>query len=1048
MSRPTLITPDTPLWLKVLLYPYQFAASLGLAVILISSAAVMFGLGTIIEAIYGTPSAQFFVYQTWWFNVLMALLAINIFSAAAIRFPWKKHQTGFVVTHIGLLTLIFGMSLGRTGGIDAQMPVFEYSSEHWAYDQDAYFELAISPNREDATEEDMVVVRRPFHPSPFNWQDYKLPISLFTMTNRAAAGDVFYEHDGVKLETLDFYSDSEIVPAPMLELRVSMPQNIPMMQGRKNKGPLRWQPVRLAVAPAKDKETFPYGIPSTQRVGGGTMMLSIAANKAQQECFLKSTPKGPLGEKGQVVLYVKGKFTRFQVDEKLGAGRFALNGSELEAELVSHWDKVSPGIDPATGRVRLEPDETATGPAAPTVVIKLYRGDREVGQLSLLAATPELNMFDYENQVFGDYWFDYSKLTMQEREQLGVTSRIEFLQGADEQTFYYRYWNRKDIVNADTIPLHGDEDHTVNAFKMPADQLRMYVERYATSSEPVLDKVLPKKFDRAPMVRLNPAVKVRLTVDDTSDVFWLRQHLGSPEEPPSRDAQKIVRSKKRTVSVTMPYEAVDIGFRVKLVDFERKLDPGTSQASHFSSTVDFLDLHRDRKIRSVGLNGGAVTDLTMPEEVTNPTGLAVDAVGGQLFWTDPKQRVIQRAGIEDDKPKTIVTGGTFSSPGLNEPGPIVIDPVAKHLYWSDMVPSAGTEFGVVRRATFDGVPLSGKSPMGPQSPINKGYKHEAIVAVEGRITAIAVDPQSKKIYWHHRRNGGIGRANLDGSDVEPDFVPAIGAVNALAVDPQGGRIYWTDAEERQIRSASLKDGSDESLVLSRANDEMMPESLAIDHVNGYIYFTERDLRPRVSTQGSSGPEKRRDAVVRCTLEGADIEPIATDAIDDPQAITIDSETSNTVYWTQSSAFRTDVWITMNAPVDIVDPNSGKSYRLFQESLNGPFKPGSAMYERNIPDDAPAEELYSSTLTVNHDPGRGFRGAGCLLVVAGIGLMFYMKAYFFTGGKARSTEPASSPKKVSTQEILREAAISGAAVSTALPRSDAAEKLMKRKKPAK
>ena len=35
-------------------------------------------------------------------------MAINILFAALIRFPWKKRQTGFVITHAGLLVLIFG----------------------------------------------------------------------------------------------------------------------------------------------------------------------------------------------------------------------------------------------------------------------------------------------------------------------------------------------------------------------------------------------------------------------------------------------------------------------------------------------------------------------------------------------------------------------------------------------------------------------------------------------------------------------------------------------------------------------------------------------------------------------------------------------------------------------------------------------------------------------------------------------------------------------------------------------------------------------------
>ena len=40
--------------------------------------------------------------------ILLAFLGMNILCAALIRYPWKKRQTGFVVTHVGLLTLLAG----------------------------------------------------------------------------------------------------------------------------------------------------------------------------------------------------------------------------------------------------------------------------------------------------------------------------------------------------------------------------------------------------------------------------------------------------------------------------------------------------------------------------------------------------------------------------------------------------------------------------------------------------------------------------------------------------------------------------------------------------------------------------------------------------------------------------------------------------------------------------------------------------------------------------------------------------------------------------
>ncbi len=52
---------------------------------------------------------------------------------------------------------------------------------------------------------------------------------------------------------------------------------------------------------------------------------------------------------------------------------------------------------------------------------------------------------------------------------------------------------------------------------------------------------------------------------------------------------------------------------------------------------------------------------------------------------------------------------------------------------------------------------------------------------------------------------------------------------------------------------------------------------------------------------------------------------------------------------------------------------------------------------------PRDELYQSTLTFNYDPGRGLKYFGCLMIVAGIAAMFYMKAYFFAR-RPRQNEP--------------------------------------------
>ncbi len=82
--------------------------SLQMAVVVLATLAFVLVLGTLIESWHGRLAAAQLVYQTWWFVLLLGFLGINIFCAAIKKWPWQRHQTGFLITHAGLLTLISG----------------------------------------------------------------------------------------------------------------------------------------------------------------------------------------------------------------------------------------------------------------------------------------------------------------------------------------------------------------------------------------------------------------------------------------------------------------------------------------------------------------------------------------------------------------------------------------------------------------------------------------------------------------------------------------------------------------------------------------------------------------------------------------------------------------------------------------------------------------------------------------------------------------------------------------------------------------------------
>ncbi len=104
---------------------HRTLASLVLAVTLIVLLAGVLAWATILEARHGRELAQWYVYGSPWFLGLLAALGINILAATTVRFPWKRSQTGFVVTHAGLLVLLVGSVQTFLFGIDGQISLQE-----------------------------------------------------------------------------------------------------------------------------------------------------------------------------------------------------------------------------------------------------------------------------------------------------------------------------------------------------------------------------------------------------------------------------------------------------------------------------------------------------------------------------------------------------------------------------------------------------------------------------------------------------------------------------------------------------------------------------------------------------------------------------------------------------------------------------------------------------------------------------------------------------------------------------------------------------------
>ena len=102
---------------------FKFLASLQLAVIVIVALGVISAVGTIIEAQYDAIYAQKIIYHSGPMYLVMALLCVNLFNVMIDRLPWKRHHSGFVFAHIGIILLIVGSLVTRLWGVDGSLPI-------------------------------------------------------------------------------------------------------------------------------------------------------------------------------------------------------------------------------------------------------------------------------------------------------------------------------------------------------------------------------------------------------------------------------------------------------------------------------------------------------------------------------------------------------------------------------------------------------------------------------------------------------------------------------------------------------------------------------------------------------------------------------------------------------------------------------------------------------------------------------------------------------------------------------------------------------------
>jgi len=120
--NPDTTNPKPARWWRPVV---RAVGSLWVAAVLLVLLLVAMACATVFESEHGTQQALAAFYMSWWFELLLWLVAISVLVATALRFPFAKRQTGFVLTHAAVLLILAGALITQYWGVDGQVALAE-----------------------------------------------------------------------------------------------------------------------------------------------------------------------------------------------------------------------------------------------------------------------------------------------------------------------------------------------------------------------------------------------------------------------------------------------------------------------------------------------------------------------------------------------------------------------------------------------------------------------------------------------------------------------------------------------------------------------------------------------------------------------------------------------------------------------------------------------------------------------------------------------------------------------------------------------------------
>jgi hypothetical protein len=536
-------------------------------------------VGTVVESWYSGKLAQELVYRAWWFSLLIGLLGGNIFFAAAKKWPWKKHQTGFVITHLGLLMLVAGGILNALGGTDALMVLVDTRDADLQREHGATQETARTIERDRAAiavqlppkgREKGEAVSYAFEPGSLPW---RADPSTQTRVGPLLAGLSWLAHplpraweadlpDGARLEVLDFYP--AVRPGRFKAAEPGAAKTFPA---------LRFQLASpMAGTLPEDWVALRPGEQTSERGAGLVEFLGTCPAPVLDE-FCAPPPKEP-GAKGQLVLWLGGGRHRIPVDAALdralpvGETGWRMKVVRYVPDLVHAQDPDADPADPAVEFDLLSPDGRTTPCAA---LARFSRGT--LFKAEAAEALTDLRVWYHPPD------YQYGKKPHPGRRD-GLRALLQLVKG-DGGRLYYRsfHTDRRGDFTFEKAGAVGEGRVTLDIW--PGMDWKFHVLQWLPEAVPEPEYVPVDLRPGGERPGNPPAVRCRLTKgSQTSEEFWVTQTDGGRVRVPLGDEE---------YRVGYHVKAEPLPFSLRLLRAEQTNDGSSAQAATYASYVQLTD---------------------------------------------------------------------------------------------------------------------------------------------------------------------------------------------------------------------------------------------------------------------------------------------------------------------------------------------------------------------------------------------------------------------------------------------------------------------------